>query len=240
MMPGNREQGTGNSGEGNCIPQAINPQPSTLDPIRIAVMVSGQGRGSNMQAIVDACKSGKINGEVALVIGVKDDAPAMDRARGQAIPTLALSPKAFGTTEAYDEAVFTALRSNSIDLICLAGYMRILGQKIIDEWRDRIMNVHPALIPSFCGKGMYGHHVHEAVIARGVKFTGVTVHLVDEEYDTGPIILQSIVPVDSDDTPDSVAAKVLVQEHKCYTDAIALFAQGRLRVLDRKVSILPA
>jgi len=221
------------------LPETINHQPSTINPIRIAVMVSGQGRGSNMQAIIDACKSGKINGNVALVLGVKDDAPAMERAREQGVPALAVSPKAFETTEAYDDAVYSALESSSIDLICLAGYMRILGQKIIDKWRNRIMNVHPALIPSFCGKGMYAHHVHEAVIARGVRFTGATVHLVDEEYDTGPIILQTIVPVEPDDTPDSIAAKVLVQEHKTYTDAIALFSQGRLLVGDRKVSILP-
>lgn len=193
-----------------------------------------------MQAIVDACKSGKIAGEVALVLGVKDDAPAMERARTQSIPTLAISPKAYETIEAYDNAVYSALQKAGIDLICLAGYMRVLGQNVVDHWRDRIMNVHPALIPSFCGKGMYGHHVHEAVIARGVKFTGVTVHLVDEEYDTGPIVLQSIVPVEQDDTPDALAARVLVQEHQTYTDAIALFAQGRLRVVDRKVAILPA
>lgn len=224
----------------NSLPETLNHKPSTLNPLRIAVLVSGQGRGSNMQAIIDGCRSGKINGEVALVVGVKDDAPAMERARDQGVPTLAISPKAFDTTDAYDDAVFSALQASSIDLICLAGYMRVLGQKIIDAWRDRIMNVHPALIPSFCGKGMYGHHVHEAVIARGVKFTGVTVHLVDEEYDTGPIILQTIVPVEPDDTPDSIAAKVLVQEHKTYAEAISLFAQGRLRVLDRKVTILPA
>lgn len=217
---------------------AGNREPSALNPLRIAVMVSGQGRGSNMQAIIDGCKSGKINGEVALVIGVKDDAPAMERARDQGVPNLAISPKAFDSAEAYDDAVFSALQSNSIDLICLAGYMRVLGQKIIDAWRDRIMNVHPALIPSFCGKGMYGHHVHEAVIARGVKFTGVTVHFVDEDYDTGPIILQAVVGVDSDDTPDSVASKVLVQEHKAYTEAISLFSQGRLKVVGRKVSIV--
>jgi len=206
--------------------------------IRIAVLVSGQGRGSNMQAIVDACKSGKIDGEVALVLGVKDDAPAMERARSQGIPTLAISPKAYESTDAYDAAVFDALDASDIDLICLAGYMRVLGQNVVDRWRNRIMNVHPALIPSFCGKGMYGHHVHEAVIARGVKFTGATVHFVDEEYDTGPIILQSIVPVAPDDTPDSIAAKVLVEEHKTYTQAIALFAAGRLRVVGRKVEIL--
>ena len=191
-----------------------------------------------MQAIIDACKSGKINGEVALVLGVNEDAPAMERARGQGIPTSAISPKAYDSTDVYDEAVFQALQAANIGLICLAGYMRILGQKIVDAYRNRIMNVHPALIPSFCGKGMYGHHVHEAVIARGVKFTGATVHLVDEEYDTGPIVLQRIVPVEETDTPDSIAAKVLIEEHLAYTDAVALFAQGRLRVVGRKVSIL--
>ena len=202
---------------------------------RMAVLVSGQGRGSNMQAIIDACRSGKINGEVALVLGVKDDAPAMERARGQRITTFALSPKAFETAEAYDDAVLAALRLHAIDLICLAGYMRVLGQNVVDAFRNRIMNVHPALIPAFCGKGMYGHHVHEAVIERGVKFTGVTVHLVDEEYDTGPIILQTVVPVLDDDTPDTLAARVLEAEHKTYTDAIALFADGKLEVVGRKV-----
>jgi phosphoribosylglycinamide formyltransferase 1 len=219
-------------------PRTINHEQSTAGPVHIAIMVSGQGRGSNMQAIIDGCKSGKINGEVALVLGVKDDAPAIERARGQGIPTLSISPKAYETTEAYDTAVFDALKAAKIDLICLAGYMRVLGQNVVDRWRDRIMNVHPALIPSFCGKGMYGHHVHEAVIARGVKFTGVTVHLVDEEYDTGPIVLQTVVPVSEDDTPDTIAAKVLVEEHRTYTDAIALFAAGRLRVVGRKVRIL--
>lgn len=204
---------------------------------RIAVLVSGQGRGSNMQAIIDACRSGKINGEVALVLGVKDDAPAMECARSRQIPTLALSPKAFETTEAYDDAVLAALRSHGIDLICLAGYMRVLGQNVVDAFRNRIMNVHPALIPAFCGKGMYGHHVHEAVIERGVKFSGATVHLVDEEYDTGPIILQTVVPVLDDDTPDTLAARVLEAEHKTYTDAIALFAEGKLEVVGRKVKV---
>jgi phosphoribosylglycinamide formyltransferase-1 len=210
----------------------------TAKPIRLAVLVSGQGRGSNMQAIVDACKSGKINGEVSLVVGIKDDAPAMDRARTAGIKTVALSPKAL--EELYDDAVLKALRDEKIDLICLAGYMRVLGQNIVDAYRGRIMNVHPALIPSFCGHGMYGHHVHEAVIARGVKVTGVTVHFVDEDYDTGPIILQTVVLVEPGDTPDDVAARVLVQEHKTYTDAIALFAEGRLQITDRKVATLPA
>jgi len=208
-------------------------------PVRIAVMVSGQGRGSNMQAIIDACKSGKISGEVALVLGVKDDAPAMERARGEGVKTLSISPRDYETADAYDDAVYEALVGNEIDLICLAGYMRVLGAKVVDHFRNRILNVHPALIPSFCGKGMYGHHVHEAVIQRGVKFTGVTVHLVDEDYDTGPIVLQSIVPVEQDDTPDTLAARVLVSEHQTYTDAIALFASGRVSVENRRAIVLP-
>lgn len=207
--------------------------------IRIAVMVSGQGRGSNMQAIIDACASGKVKGEVVLVLGVKDDAPAMERARSQGIETVAISPKSFDSVDKYDNAVFQALQAAQIDLICLAGYMRVLGQSVVDAYRNRIMNVHPALIPSFCGKGMYGHHVHEAVIARGVKVTGVTVHLVDEDYDTGPIILQTVVPVEQDDDPDTLAARVLTFEHKTYTDAISLFADGRLEVVGRRVKILP-
>lgn len=207
---------------------------------RIAVMVSGAGRGSNMQAIIDACKSGKVAGEVAVVIGVKSDAPAMERAANQGIKIAAISPKSFENVRDYDDEVLKTLKDNKIDLICLAGYMRVLGQNVVDAYRNAIMNVHPALIPSFCGKGMYGHHVHEAVIARGVKFSGATVHLVDEEYDTGPIVLQSIVPVEQDDTPDTLAARVLEKEHETYAEAVSLFAQGRLRVENRKVRILPA
>lgn len=205
--------------------------------IRIAVLVSGQGRGSNMQSIIDACKSGKIDGEVGLVVGVNDDAPAMERARTAGVATLAISPKCFDSPEAYDAALLKALLDHNIDLVCLAGYMRVLGQCVVDEYRGRIMNVHPALIPSFCGKGMYGHHVHEAVINRGVRVTGCTVHFVDEDYDTGPIILQTVVLVEQDDTPDDVAARVLIQEHKTYTDAIALFAEGRLKIEGRRVRI---
>ncbi len=208
-------------------------------PIRIAVMVSGQGRGSNMRAIADACKSGKINGELALVVGVDDCAPAMENARGCGVKTMAIAPGDYPGTGRYDEAVLAALLENRIDLICLAGYMRVLGRKTVETFRNRIMNVHPALIPSFCGKGMYGHHVHEAVIARGVKVTGVTVHLVDEDYDTGPIILQRVVAVEPDDTPDVLAARLLPVEHQTYTDAIALFSHSRLTVEGRRVRISP-
>lgn len=208
-------------------------------PIKIAVMVSGQGRGSNMQAIIDACNSKQIRGEVALVLGVKDDAPAILRARSEGIRTSSISPKAYSSDNGYDDAVFQALKDNNIDLICLAGYMRLLGLNAIRCYENKIMNIHPALIPSFCGRGMYGHHVHEAVIERGVKFTGVTVHFVNEEYDRGPIILQKIVPVLDDDNADAVAARVLEMEHQAYPEAVALFADDRLQVKDRKVRILP-
>lgn len=211
----------------------------SVKPIRICVMVSGQGRGSNMQAIIDGCNSGKINGSVVLVLGVNDNAPAIERARSQGIKTVAISPKAFAANDEYDNAVFDAVTDAQIDLICLAGYMRLLGQNIVDKYRNRIMNVHPALIPMFFGKGMYGHHVHEAAINRGVKVSGATVHFVDEEYDTGPIIMQNIVPVEYDDTPDALAARVLVEEHKAYTESVALFAQGRLEVINRRVKIIP-
>ena len=117
--------------------------------------------------------------------------------------------------------------------------MRKLGAKVIKEYQNRIMNIHPALIPSFCGKGMYGHHVHEAAIDQGVKFSGCTVHFVDGEYDTGPIILQTIVPVEDNDTPQTLAARILVEEHKTYVKAISLFAQGRLKVEGRRVRIFP-
>ena len=207
-------------------------------PTRIAVLVSGKGRGTNMQAIIDACKSGKINGEVALVVGVKDDAPAMVCARSRQVKTLAISPKQCAGAREYDDAVFNALKENQIDLVCLAGYMRLLGRQIIDHYRNRMMNVHPALIPSFAGKGMYGRHVHEAVIERGVKFTGVTVHFVDEKYDRGPVVLQAVVPVAEDDTADSLAARLLPIEHETYTGAISLFAEGRLQVVDHKVRVL--
>ena len=205
--------------------------------IRIAVLVSGQGRGTNLQAIIDACEAGMVDGRIAVVIGVRDDAPAMDRARNHGIPAVSLSPKAIGSEEAYETSLLANLKYYQVDLVCLAGYMRKVGQSVIEVYRNRIMNVHPALIPMFFGVGMYGHHVHEAVIRRGVKVSGATVHFVDEDYDTGPIIIQRVVPVLFEDTPDTLAARILPEEHKAYTEAIQLFAQGRLKVEGRKVKV---
>lgn len=207
--------------------------------IRIAVLVSGRGRGSNMQAIIDACRDGKINGDVVLVVGVRDEAPAMERARAAGVKTVTISPADCADPADYDAKLIRALDEHSIDLVCLAGYMRLLGPEIVKRYRNRILNVHPALIPSFAGKGMFGHHVHEAVVESGVKYTGVTVHLVDEHYDHGPIVLQAVVPVEEDDTPESLAAKVLPVEHETYTRAVALFAEGRIQVCGRRTRILP-
>jgi formyltetrahydrofolate-dependent phosphoribosylglycinamide formyltransferase len=207
--------------------------------INIAVMVSGHGRGSNLQAITDASRDGRIDGRVAVVIGMKDDAPAMEGARSAGVSTVAISPKACGSDEAYAARVLDVLAEHKVDLLCLAGYMRVLPAEIIKAYRHRVMNIHPALIPLFCGKGMYGEHVHQAALDYGVKVSGCTVHLVDEEYDTGPIILQKVVPVEEGDTAETLAARVLVQEHEAYPEAIQLFAHSRLRVEGRIVHVLP-
>lgn len=208
-------------------------------PINIAVMVSGHGRGSNMQAIIDACGDARITGRVAVVIGVKDDAPAMERARSQGITAVEVRPKAFDSDEAYGTHLLGVLAEHEVDLICLAGYMRILPPNIVSAYRHRIMNIHPALIPLFCGKGMFGEHVHQAAVECGVKVSGCTVHFVDEQYDTGPIIVQKTVPVEPGDTAETLAARILVQEHKAYPEAVQLFAEGRLKVEGRVVHVLP-
>jgi len=207
--------------------------------INIAVLVSGHGRGSNLQAIIDACNDGRITGKVAVVIGVKDDAPAMERARSQGISTVAIRSKDFDSDEAYGARILEVLAEHEIALVCLAGYMRILPSSVVSAYRHRIMNIHPALIPLFCGTGMFGERVHQAAVDYGVKVSGCTVHFVDEEYDTGPIVIQKCVPVEEGDTAETLAARILVQEHKAYPEAIQLFAEGRLRVEGRVVHVRP-
>jgi formyltetrahydrofolate-dependent phosphoribosylglycinamide formyltransferase len=203
----------------------------------VGVLVSGQGRGTNLQAILDACADSAFPARVAVVIGTKSDAPAMERARSAGVPAVTVSPKRFESDEAYGEALYMALTESATGLICLAGYLRILPPRVVAEYRHRILNVHPALLPFFGGKGMYGHHVHEAVLASGMKVAGCTVHLVDEEYDTGPIVLQRCVPVLEDDTPESLAARILPEEHRAYVDAICLIAEGRMTVDGRRVRV---
>jgi len=152
---------------------------------------------------------------------------------------LFVDPNQFTTPEELDLALAEIMQERDIGLICLAGYMRLVTPALIRRFPNRIMNIHPALLPAFGGKGMYGHRVHEAVIESGVRYTGVTVHFVDDQYDHGPIILQKVVDVLPDDTPDSLAARVLKEEHKLYARAVRLFADDRLRVEGRRVHILP-
>lgn len=203
----------------------------------IVAMVSGGG--TNLQAIFDAIDRGEIDGQVTMVISSARKAYALERARMRGIPTLALPLKAFKTPEECQQARHDALVKADPDLIVLAGYLGILGEKTIRAFKGRILNIHPALIPSFCGKGMYGHHVHEAALKYGVKLSGATVHFVSEDIDAGPIVFQGSVPVMDDDTPDSLAARILPVEHELLPRAVALFCQDRIKIDGRSVSILP-
>ncbi len=209
------------------------------DGLRIGVLVSGQGRGTNLQAILDGCAEGAIGGAVVIVLGTRSDAPAMDRARATGVDAVAVSPKKYEHDESYGEALLRPLRRRGVQLLCLAGYMRVLPPAVVREFQGRIMNVHPALLPLFGGRGMYGEHVHQAVLDSGMKVSGCTVHFVDEEYDRGPIILQKPVMVEEEDTPATLAARVLPVEHQTYVEAIQLFAQGRLSIDGRRVRIAP-
>jgi formyltetrahydrofolate-dependent phosphoribosylglycinamide formyltransferase len=206
--------------------------------VRIAILVSGHGRGSNMAAIIDACRRGEIDGQVVLVIGTRREAPALQRAAEKGVCTRVISPRQLGEEE-YAQRLLHALGEAQVDLVCLAGYMRLLPVPVVRAYAGRVMNIHPALLPLFGGKGMYGEHVHQAVLESGVKVSGCTVHFVDEHYDTGPIIVQRCVPVEEDDTWETLAARVLVQEHQAYVQAVKLFAEGRLRIEGRRVRILP-
>lgn len=204
-------------------------------PIKVAVLLSGNG--STLQNILDRAAAGELDARVVSVVSSRADAFGLERARRAGIPAAAFPRKNFSSAEAFGDAIWTEVRKHGPDLVVLAGFMSLLP--IPADFRGKIMNVHPALIPAFSGKGMYGHHVHEAVIEYGAKVTGVTVHFVDEEYDRGPVILQSAVPVLEDDTPDSLADRVQAEERALYPKAIQLFAEGRIRIEGRRVRILP-
>lgn len=165
------------------------------------------------------------------------DAGALEVAREHNIPTLHLSQKQFATEEEFNRALLQMLENHDVNLVALAGYMKRLHASVIQRYRNRIINIHPALLPAFGGKAMFGAHVHEAVIASGVKVTGVTVHIVDEEYDHGPIVLQRAVPVEDHDSPETLAARVLKVEHQLYPEAVRLFAEGKVRVNGRRVYV---
>ncbi len=206
--------------------------------MRIAVLVSGGG--TNLQALIDAHNRGELaGGEIACVISSKRDAYALERARAAGIEALALPRQEYESAGQFDRALLEALLSREIDLVVLAGFMTIIGNTLLERFEHRIINVHPALIPSFCGPGYYGLRVHRAALDTGVKLTGATVHFVTEVCDGGPIILQKAVPVYSDDTPEMLQKRVMEEaEWTLLPKAVALFCQGRLRVEGRHVKII--
>jgi phosphoribosylglycinamide formyltransferase-1 len=199
-----------------------------MKKLNLAVLASGGG--TNLQALIDAIEKGELSAEIKIVISNNSKAFALERAKNHNIPALHLSHKQFTTPEEFDQRLLEVLKENQIDMVVLAGYMKILSPVIIRAYKNRILNIHPALLPHFGGPGMYGIHVHEAVIKSGVKITGVTVHIVDEVYDHGAIVIQKPVEVKDDDTPESLAERVLKVEHQTYKEAIQLFAEGRVEV----------
>lgn len=207
-----------------------------MPKVRLGVLVSGGG--TNLQSIIDGIQSGYLPASIEIVLSNKEDAYALQRAKKHDIPGFIVLPRNFATAREYDEELVKILKKHNVDLVILAGFIRVLSPHFVKAFPNRIMNIHPSLIPSFCGKGFYGKKVHEEVINYGAKITGVTVHFVDEGTDTGPIILQKAVQVEDDDTPETLASKVLKEEHKIYPEAIKLFAQGRLTIKGRRVHIM--
>jgi phosphoribosylglycinamide formyltransferase-1 len=198
---------------------------------RVAILLSG--RGSNFMAIREAVRRGDINADVGLVLSNKKEAPGLLKAKEWGLETAFLDPKVYPTREEYDRAAMRELDARSIDLVCLAGYMKVLTPGFCDAYKNRIVNIHPALLPSFPGL-----HVQQKAIDWGVRYSGCTVHFVAAEVDMGPIILQAVVPVLQDDSEETLAARILVEEHKIYPEAVRLYFDGRLEVRGRRVFIL--
>ena len=204
---------------------------------KIAVLVSGGG--TNLQALIDAQARGELGGgEISLVLASKPGVYALERAAKAGIPGMVLARKEFADADSYTEALVATLQEQGIELVVLAGFMIIIGEGMYKAFPNRIINVHPALIPSFCGQGFYGLHVHEAALAKGVKVSGATVHFVTPECDAGPIILQKAVEVKEDDTPETLQKRIMQEaEWKILPEAVKLFCQGKLKVENNKVYI---
>ena len=206
--------------------------------MNIAVLVSGGG--TNLQSLIDAEKRGEIkNGKITCVISSNPDAYALERAKNNGIETVVVPKKDYPDRSEYTAAVTNALVEAKADLVVYAGFMIILDSQIVKAFPNKMMNVHPALIPSFCGKGFYGLRVHEAVLASGVKLTGATVHFVTEDCDAGPIIAQKAVPVLNGDTPETLQRRVMEEcEWKIFPEAVSLFCQGRIKINGNKTEII--
>ncbi len=199
--------------------------------IRLGVLVSGSG--TNLQSILDASRAGKIDAEVVVVISNRPDAYALERAKRAGVETVVIESKGFATREDYDRELVKVLKKHNVQLVVLAGFMRIVTSVLIQEFPMRIMNIHPALLPSFPGL-----HAQRKALEYGVKFSGCTVHFVTEDVDAGPIIIQAVVPVYENDTEETLRERILEQEHRIYPQAIQLFSEGRLKVEGRRVRII--
>lgn len=202
--------------------------------LKVGVLASGNG--TNLQAIIDKSRNGQIPVRVAVVISDRN-AFALRRARDHNIPAYIVKPGEYDSQREYEQQMVDILKKHGSELVVLSGFMKILSPHFIDSFKGRIINIHPSLIPAFCGKGFYGMKVHEAVIDYGVKITGATVHFVDENVDSGPIIIQKAVAVEDSDTPETIAQKVHEIEHEILPEALKLFAQGKLKVIGRRVFI---
>ncbi len=200
--------------------------------LRIGVLASGGG--TNLQSIIDRCADGSLAAEIAVVISNNPDAGALDRASKAGVPTLCINHRHFSRREEFDHAVIKALQDAGVELVVLAGFMRIITQTFLDAFAERVINIHPALLPAFPGR-----HVQQQALDYGARFSGCTVHFVDGGVDTGPIIMQAVVPILADDDADSLAARILEQEHKIYPRVIQLIAEGRVHVKGRQVKIHP-
>jgi phosphoribosylglycinamide formyltransferase-1 len=198
--------------------------------VSIAVLVSGGG--TNLQAIIDAIEAKKLDAKIELVLSNRADAYGLVRARNHGLSTEILDHKSYASREAYDQAVVDLLRARGVELVVLAGFMRLLSPVFVKAYSNRIMNIHPALLPSFPGL-----HVQKKAVDHGVRFAGCTVHFVNEECDEGPIIIQAAVPVLPDDSEETLSARILTQEHRIYPRAIQLYAEGLLHVVGRKVMV---
>ena len=203
--------------------------------MRLAVFASGGG--SNFQAILDAVADGSLRADVVLCLSNRPDAGALDRAEARQIPTAVLDPSSFQEESGYVAALMDRLSEHAVNFIALAGYMRKIPVEIVHAFRGRMLNIHPSLLPAFGGPGMFGKHVHAAVLEHGARWSGATVHLVDEDFDTGPIVLQEPVPVLQTDTPQTLATRVLEVEHTIYPEALCLFAEGHVTLDGRRVRI---
>lgn len=203
--------------------------------LKIAVMISGGG--TTLQNLIDLAAGGALPVEIAVVVSSRADAYGITRAQDAGIPALAVPSRDYAKSADHSRAVTEVIDRYRPDLLVMAGYM--CYYRIPPAYQGRVVNVHPSLIPAFCGKGLYGHRVHEAVVAYGARVSGCTVHFVDNEYDRGPIILQRVVPVLSTDTPDALAERVQAAERVAYPEAIRLYAEGRLHVEGRTVRVLP-